>query len=162
MVHALFPGSFDPVTLGHVDLVERALAVFSGVTVAVAENTQKSALFTLDERVSLLRDTLPASDGLSVCTFSGLVVEFCKVRGCEVIVRGLRNGADFNYEYQMAQTNFRLDASVETLFLMASPEHSFLSSSLIKEIARNGGDVSAFVAPEVARRLNDRLGRAPR
>ena len=130
MVRALFPGSFDPVTLGHLDLVERGLAMFESFTVGVAANISKQAVFTLEERVEMLHDCLPTAPNLSVCTFSGLVVEFCRDQGYGVIVRGLRSSSDFEYEFQMAQTNRQLDAAVETMLLMTAPGRSFISLSL--------------------------------
>jgi len=159
MVRALFPGSFDPVTLGHLDLVKRGLAMFESLAVGVAENISKASDFTLDERVEMLRDCLPTSPNLTVCTFSGLVVDFCRDQGYGVILRGLRSSSDFEYEFQMAQTNRQLAAAVETMLLMTDPSCSFISSSLIKDIARNDGDVSAFVPAAVVRRLQERLGR---
>ena len=158
MVRALFPGSFDPVTLGHLDLVERGLAMFESLTIGVAENISKNAVFTLEERVEMLRASLPDSPKLTVCTFAGLVVDFCRDQGYGVIVRGLRSSSDFEYEFQMAQTNRQLDATVETMLLMTAPSCSFISSSLIKDIARNDGDVSAFVPAVVVSRLQERLG----
>ena len=160
---ALFPGSFDPLTRGHLDLVERGLALFDSVTVAVAENIDKPAvsrLFSLEERVDLWRqsldDRVPAAAGFEVCTFSGLAVDFCRQRGHDLMLRGLRNGSDFDYEFQMALTNRQI-SGVETVFLMPSPDHCFLSSTLIRDVAKHGGDVSAFVPDPVARALRERL-----
>ncbi len=158
---ALFPGSFDPPTRGHLDLVSRGLAVFDSVTVAIAQNIDKqpaSQMFSPEERVALWRECLDeraADASLSVCTFSGLVVDFCRERGHDVILRGLRNGVDFQYEFQMALTNRQL-SGVETVFLLASPENAFVSSSLIRDVVRHGGDVTAFVPDPVARALRER------
>jgi pantetheine-phosphate adenylyltransferase len=157
MVRALFPGSFDPVTLGHLDLVHRGLDMFESLTLGVARNISKQAIFSLEERVEMLEECLPDSPTLSVITFSGLMVDFCREQGYGVIVRGLRSSSDFEYEFQMAQTNRQLDKSVETVLMMTSPNCSFISSSLIKDIARNNGDVSSFVPESVARRLKQRL-----
>jgi pantetheine-phosphate adenylyltransferase len=157
MVSALYPGSFDPVTRGHVDLVERALALFDSLTVAVAGNSQKQPLFSLEDRVAMLREVLPRDRRLKVTTFTGLVVEFCQQHGHGAILRGVRTVTDFEYEYQMALTNRHLNHSVETVFVMPSAQFSYVSSSLIKEIVRNGGDVSSFVHPQVERRLQQRL-----
>jgi pantetheine-phosphate adenylyltransferase len=157
MVRALFPGSFDPVTLGHLDLVHRGLDMFESLTLGVARNISKQAIFSLEERVEMLEECLPDSSTLSVITFSGLMVDFCREQGYGVIVRGLRSSSDFEYEFQMAQTNRQLDKSVETVLMMTSPNCSFISSSLIKDIARNNGDVSSFVPESVARRLKQRL-----
>ena len=157
MARALYPGSFDPVTRGHMDLVVRALALFEAVTVAVAENTSKTPLFSLEERLQQLREVLPESDSLQVVGFRGLVVDFCKAEGHDVILRGLRTVSDFEYEYQMALTNRHLNADVETVFVMPSVEFSFVSSSLIKDIVKHGGDVSAFVPPAVEARMREKL-----
>lgn len=155
MARILYPGSFDPVTLGHVDLVERGLALFGSVTVAVAENSQKAPVFSVDDRVALLREVLPAA--VEVTSFSGLVVDFCIVHGFTAILRGLRTVADFEFEYQMALTNRHLRPDVETVFVMPSADHAFVSSSLIKDIVRNGGDVSSFVPPVVETALRTAL-----
>jgi len=157
MVSALYPGSFDPVTRGHIDLVERALPLFDHLTVAVAINSQKTPTFTPAERVEMLREVLPADDRLSVVTFTGLVVDFCRAQGINAILRGVRTVSDFESEYQMALTNRHLEASVETVFVMPSAQYSYVSSSLIREVVRNGGDVSSFLSPSVEQRLRDRL-----
>ena len=157
MARALYPGSFDPVTHGHLDLVARALGLFEAVTVAVAENISKLPLFTLEERLEMLHEVLPASEKLEVVSFQGLVVDFCKEHRHDVILRGLRTVSDFEFEYQMALTNRHLNDAVETVFVMPSIEFSFVSSSLIKDIVRNGGGVTAFVPPSVEARLRTRL-----
>ncbi len=157
MARALYPGSFDPVTRGHLDLVARASDLFDAVTVAVAANISKQALFTVEERLEMLREVLPLSERLEVVSFQGLVVDYCKEHRHDVILRGLRTVSDFEYEYQMALTNRHLNDAVETVFVMPSIEFSFVSSSLIKDIVRNGGDVSAFVPPSVEARLRRRL-----
>ncbi len=157
MVNAIYPGSFDPVTRGHLDLVARALPLFDHLTVAVAINRQKSATFTPEERASMLRDVLPVDPRLSVVTFHGLVVDYCKQRGISAILRGVRTVSDFEYEYQMALTNRHLNSGIETVFVMPSVEYSFVSSSLIKDIVKNGGDVGHFIPTQVEQRLRDRL-----
>ena len=157
MVHALFPGSFDPVTLGHLDIVSRGLAVFQRLTVGVAQNIDKRGVFSLEERVAMLRECLPDTDRIDVCSFDGLVVDFCVARGIPALLRGIRSGVDFEYEYQMSTTNRTIEPRVETVFLITSPAFSFVSSSLIKDIAKNGGDVTSFVPESVARRLAERL-----
>ncbi len=157
MARALYPGSFDPVTLGHMDLIARALELFDAVTVAVAGNIGKTPLFTLDERLEMLQDALPASGKLEVVSFGGLVVDYCKEHGHNVILRGLRTVSDFEYEYQMALTNRHLNDAVETVFVMPSVEFSFVSSSLIKDIVRNGGNVSAFVPSAIEARMRKKL-----
>lgn len=157
MVCALYPGSFDPVTFGHLDLVERALPLFDRLTVAVARNSSKSGTLSFDERVDLLRQVLPDDARLSVTTFSGLVVDYCREHGIGAVLRGLRTVSDFEYEYQMALTNRHLAASIETVFVMPSVQFSYVSSSLIREIVKNGGDVSSFLPPPVERLLRERL-----
>ena len=157
MIRALYPGSFDPVTLGHLDLVERALNLFDSITVAVADHSGKRALFDLEDRVEMLREVLADRKGITVSSFSGLVVDFCKAEGFTAILRGLRTVSDFEYEYQMALTNRHLNPDVETVFVMPSVEHSYVSSSLIKDVLRNGGDVSAFLPGTVEKRLRARL-----
>lgn len=155
MVHALYPGSFDPVTSGHVDLVERGLALFDRLTVAVATNSQKAPLFSVVERMGLLREVLP--DEVAIASFEGLVVDHCRAHGHSAILRGLRTISDFEFEYQMALTNRHMQAAVETVFVMPSVQYSYISSSLIKDIVRNGGDVSAFVPAPVEAALRARL-----
>lgn len=157
MVSALYPGSFDPVTRGHLDLVERALPLFDHLTVAVAVNSTKAPTFSADERVELLREVLPRDERLSVTTFRGLVVDFCRSQGIGAILRGVRTVSDFEYEYQLALTNRHLAPGIETVFVMPSVQYSYVSSSLIREIVRNGGDVSSFLPPPVERRLRERL-----
>lgn len=157
MVSALYPGSFDPVTRGHLDLVERALPLFDHLSVAVAINSQKQSTFTIEERVAMLREVLPDSDRLSVVTFSGLVVDFCREQKIGAILRGVRTVSDFESEYQMALTNRHLEPSIESVFVMPSAQYSYVSSSLMREVVRNGGDVSSFLHPMVEQRLRDRL-----
>jgi pantetheine-phosphate adenylyltransferase len=155
MIRALYPGSFDPVTRGHLDLVERALRMFDSVTVAVARHISKQPLFSLEERLELLRGALPKK--VEVVTFQGLVVEFCQQQKFTVILRGLRTVSDFEYEYQMALTNRHLNPQVETVFVMPSVQYSYISSSLIKDIVKNGGDVGAFLLPAVEQALRKKL-----
>lgn len=161
MVSALYPGSFDPVTCGHLDLVERALPLFDRLTVAVAINSQKSSTFTAEERVAMLREVLPKDPRVSVTTFRGLVVDFCRTQGIGAILRGVRTVSDFEYEYQMALTNRHLAPTIETVFVMPSVQYSYVSSSLIREIVRNGGDVSSFLPSSVEQRLRERLRPQP-
>ena len=159
MTTAVCPGSFDPVTHGHLDIVARAGRLFDEVTVAVLVNQAKQSLFSVDERVSMLREETGHLSGVRVETFEGLLVDFCRERGITAIVKGLRAVTDFDYELQMAQMNSRL-AGVETVFVPTSPEWSFLASSLIKEVAAHGGDVSGLVPPAVLARLHERLKRS--
>lgn len=154
---ALCPGSFDPPTNGHVDVIERAARLFDGVVVAVIANPSKAPLFTLDERTAMLRDALSHVDGVEIDSFDGLLVDFARDRGLEVVVKGLRAVSDFEYELQMAQMNGTLTPGLETLFVTAKPEWAFLSSSLVKEVARFGGEVGALVPAPVAAALTRRF-----
>ena len=157
MRRAVCPGSFDPVTLGHLDIVERASAIYDEVTVAVLVNKKKSSLFTVDERMDLLTQVTAAYGNVKVDSFHGLLVDYCRSRQIPVIVKGLRAISDFDYELQMAQMNHGL-AGVETMFMTTNPLYSFLSSSLVKEVATYGGDVSGLVPPLVLEHLSERLG----
>ena len=158
MAIALCPGSFDPVTLGHLDIIERSARHFDEVIVAVIRNPQKAqSLFTLEERQQLLKEALAHLSNVRIEFFKGLLVEFAKEHGAEAIVKGLRAVSDFDYELQMAQMNQRL-SGIDTFFISTSPQHSFLSSSLVREVARFGGDVSSMVPPTVAVRLKERYG----
>jgi pantetheine-phosphate adenylyltransferase len=147
---AVYPGSFDPPTNGHVDVVRRAGKLAGTLYVAVATNTTKEPLFTVQERVDLLKRITAGMPNVKVDAFDGLLVDYAKQVGASAIFRGLRAVSDFEYEFQMALTNRRLNSEIETLFLMPSQDYSYLSSSIIKEIARLGGDLSPFVPPEVA------------
>ena len=155
-VTAVYPGTFDPVTYGHLDVIQRAAARFDAVIVACLRNVSKAPVFELEERVELLQSVTADLSNVTVEVFEGLLVDFCRDRGVRLIVKGLRAVSDFEYELQMAQMNSRL-GDVETLFLTTSPVYSFLSSSLVKEVARFGGDVSDFVPPIVAEHLSRRL-----
>ncbi|HYF11681.1 MAG TPA: pantetheine-phosphate adenylyltransferase [Actinomycetota bacterium] len=154
---ALCPGTFDPVTNGHLDIIERAAQRFDALIVAVLDNPAKQPVFTVEERVSLLKEVTHDLGNVEIASFSGLLVEYAKERGIGVVVKGLRALTDFEYEIQMAQMNHAL-ADVETLFMTTAPQWSFLSSSLVKEVARFGGDVSALVPPVVTERLRERTG----
>jgi len=153
---ALCPGTFDPVTNGHVDIVQRAAALFDRVVVAVVENPGKEPLFSVAERVDMLREALSGLGNVEVESFSGLLVDHARSRGAGVIVKGLRAVSDFDYELQMAQMNRHL-GEVETCFVPTSPRWSYLSSSLVKEVAGYGGDVSGLVPEQVLRRHKERL-----
>ncbi|MGH3443362.1 MAG: pantetheine-phosphate adenylyltransferase [Nitriliruptorales bacterium] len=155
-VAVVVPGSFDPVTNGHLDILERAGNRFDAVTVAVLQNPSKEPLFSADERVSLIEKTTAHLENIAVDTFSGLLVHFCRDRGIRLIVKGLRAVSDFEYELQMAQMNQKL-GDVETLFMSTSPEWSYLSSSLVKEVARFGGAVDGLVPAAVAEALAQRF-----
>ena len=156
MRRAIYPGSFDPVTNGHLDIIGRAAELYDEVVVAVLVNETKAGLFTIPERMDLLREVTAEWKNVSIDSFGGLLVDFCRERDIPVIVKGLRAVSDFEYELQMAQMNHRLGA-VETLFMTTNPLYSFLSSSLVKEVAKYGGDVSELVPDAVARRLAERL-----
>ncbi|TPG36860.1 pantetheine-phosphate adenylyltransferase [Mycolicibacterium hodleri] len=156
MSGAVCPGSFDPVTLGHVDVFERAAAQFDEVVVAVLVNPNKSGMFTAEERIELIRESTTHLSNLRVESGSGLVVDFVKARGLTAIVKGLRTGTDFEYEVQMAQMNKHV-AGVDTFFVATAPRYSFVSSSLAKEVAMLGGDVSALLPEPVNQRLNSKL-----
>jgi len=154
---AVYPGSFDPITFGHIDLVKRALKIFGKVVVAVADNSSKKNCFTLDERVEMVKKATKGLKGVEVDSFKGLSVKYVKQKGSYVIVRGIRMISDFEYEFQMALTNRRLSKNVETIFLMPSESYSYLSSKLIKEAASLGGDVSCFVPKFVDKMLKKKL-----
>ena len=156
MRRAVCPGSFDPVTNGHIDIVSRASALFDEVTVAVLINKSKKSLFSVDERIGMLNEVCSGYPNVKIDSFHGLLVDFCKERDIHAIVKGLRAVSDFDYELQMAQMNSSL-ADVETVFVPTSPEYSFLASSLVKEVAMYGGDVSSLVPPLVLERLMARL-----
>lgn len=152
----VYPGTFDPITCGHEDLVKRALSLFDGVIVAVAENTPKVPCFTLDERVELARLALSGLDNVRVESFSGLLVDFVRSQGARMVLRGLRAVSDFEYEFQLAGMNRRLAPEMETVFLTPAEQHMFVSASMVREIARLRGDVRPFVHPMVAERLTAR------
>jgi pantetheine-phosphate adenylyltransferase len=151
---AIYPGSFDPITNGHLDVIERARKLFDEVIVAVADNDEKQPLFSLKERLDLLRETAGRIDNVRVAQFKGLLVEFAKGEAAGAVIRGLRAVSDFEFEFQMALMNRQLDAAVETIFLMPKEEYTYLSSRIVKEIARLGGDVSGFVPACVAKALS--------
>jgi pantetheine-phosphate adenylyltransferase len=154
---ALCPGTFDPVTNGHLDIIERASSRFERLVVGVLENPSKAPLFSVEERVAMLKAVTSEIDGVEVASFSGLLVDFAEARGIGTIVKGLRAISDFDYELQMAQMNHRL-RGVETFFMTTDPNWSYLSSSLVREVAGFGGDVSALVPSVVAERLAEKLG----
>jgi pantetheine-phosphate adenylyltransferase len=155
MSRVVCPGSFDPVTLGHLDVIGRAAALVDEVVVAVGSNVSKRAWFTPDERVAMLRQTCAEWPNVTVTLFDGLLVDFCRAAGVSAIAKGLRSAADFDYELPMAQMNARL-SGVDTIFLPTSPQWSFVSSSLVREVAGLGGDVDAFLAPAVAEQVRRR------
>lgn len=157
---AIYPGTFDPVTYGHIDLVKRARKIFDEVVVAVAHNPAKAPLFTVEERVSLLRRATRSLRGVTIDHFDSLVVDYARRRGARVMVRGLRMLSDFEYEFQMALTNRKLADDVETIFMMPSESYAYISARLIKEAGALGANLSAFIPPFVASALRRKLRRA--
>ena len=157
MRRAIYPGSFDPVTNGHVDVVERARKLFDEVIVAVAHNDEKQPLFPLPERLDLLQQTVGKMENVRIAQFHGLLVNFAAAQEASAVIRGLRAVSDFEFEFQMALMNRKLESSVETIFLMPKEEYTYLSSRLVKEIARLGGDVSKFVPDLVAKALRKKF-----
>jgi len=154
---AIYPGSFDPITYGHIDLIKRATYFFDKVIVAVAKNRHKKPLFSLEERLDMVRNVTADIEKVKVDTFDGLVVEYAHQKKVKVLIRGLRMITDFDYEFRMALTNRQLAQDVETVFLMTSDKFSFISSSLIKEAVSQGANLSAFIPPYVEKRLKERL-----
>jgi pantetheine-phosphate adenylyltransferase len=157
MRRAACPGSFDPITNGHLDVIERVSKFFDEVVVAVGTNVSKNRFFETDERVEMIREATAHLPNISVDIFQGLIVDFCTARGIQAIVKGLRAVSDFDYELQMGQMNRSL-ADIDTLFMPTAPHYSFLSSSLVKEVATYGGEISGLVPESVLRRLRERLG----
>ena len=155
---AIYPGTFDPVTYGHIDLIKRAQEIFSEVIVAVAHNPNKKPIFTAKERVEMLKNATKGLKGIEVTEFNGLVVDYAHEHNAKVLIRGMRMISDFEYEFQMALTNRKLSADVETIFLMPHESYSYLSSKLLKEAASLGANLSSFVPDFVEKALKDRLG----
>lgn len=156
MKRVVCPGSFDPITFGHLDIIERASSIFDEVVVAVMVNQVKKTLFTVEERMAMTEEVTAKYPNVKVDSWSGLLVDYCKKNDISIILKGLRAVTDFDYELQMSQVNLQLQG-VETLFLSTAPAHSFLSSSLVKEIASYGGDVSSYIPAPLLARLKDRL-----
>jgi pantetheine-phosphate adenylyltransferase len=154
---AIYPGSFDPVTNGHLDVIDRARKLFDEVIVAVAFNDQKHPLFSLEERLGLLRNALGRIRNVEIAPLDGLLVDFAVQRKATAVIRGLRAISDFEFEFQMALMNRKLEATIETIFLMPKEEYTYLSSRIVKEIARLGGDVTGFVPPAVAKALAKKM-----
>ncbi|MDD2271501.1 MAG: pantetheine-phosphate adenylyltransferase [Desulfuromonadaceae bacterium] len=155
---AVYPGSFDPITYGHLDIIKRGLTIFDEIIVAVASNSQKNALFTTNERVELIQDVLKEEGRVTVDTFSGLLIEYVSSRKAHVIIRGLRAISDFEYEFQIAQMNSSIGKEIETLFMMTSLQYGYLSSSIVKEVCSLNGNIDKFVPPEVKKALRLKYG----
>jgi pantetheine-phosphate adenylyltransferase len=155
---AVYPGSFDPITYGHLDIIKRGLTIFDEIIVAVAKNSQKNALFTIDERVGLIQDVLKDEGRVTVDTFSGLLIDYVTSCGADVIIRGLRAISDFEYEFQIAQMNSSIGRQIETLFMMTSLQYGYLSSSIVKEVGSLNGDIDKFVPPEIKKALRHKYG----
>ena len=155
----VYPGTFDPITYGHLDIIERACCIFDKVLVAVAENPWKNPLFTLRERVEMVKETTSSLSRVAVESFSGLLVEFAREKKCKVILRGVREISDFEYEFQMALSNRKIAPEIETIFMMPKENYFFFSSRIIKEIASLGGKLEEFVPPLVAEKLREKLFR---
>lgn len=155
---AIYPGSFDPITNGHLDIIHRGLEVFDQLIVAVARNSEKNALFTIDERLEMIRKTVGDNPRLKIDTFEGLLVQYAISQGAKVILRGLRAVSDFEYEFQIAQMNHTVQEDVETLFMMTAVPYGYLSSSIVKEVAALQGPIDSFVPPAVKEALEARFG----
>jgi len=156
---AIYPGSFDPITYGHMDIIERGLEIFDEIVIAVARNSTKNSLFTPAERIRLIEEALDGNPRVTVDTFEGLLVDYVIARGARVILRGLRAVSDFEYEFQIAQMNHNLRSEVETLFMMTSVPYGYLSSSIVKEVASLRGPVESLVPPVVHKALLEKFGK---
>ncbi len=156
MTLAIYPGSFDPITNGHLDVLERSLNIFDRVNIAVANNMDKEPFLNLQEREQLVREVTASYSEVGVDSFEGLLVDFARRQGAGVIIRGLRAVSDFEYEFQMSMMNKRLAEDIEMIYLMTGPDHSFVSSSTVKEVARLGGDISSVVPPAVRKKLKEK------
>ena len=157
MKAAIYPGSFDPVTFGHLDIIRRAASIFDELTVSVLNNTQKTPLFSVEERVKILEEATKDLPNVKIDSFSGLLIDYAREKDVHVAIRGLRAITDFEYELQMSQTNHKLEPNVETMFLTTGIEYSYLSSTTVKEIAAFGGDLSQFVPEAVAVELRKKI-----
>ncbi|MBI1951780.1 MAG: pantetheine-phosphate adenylyltransferase [Acidobacteria bacterium] len=154
---AVFPGTFDPITNGHLDIISRGRDLFDRIVIAILRNPDKDPLFALEERAEILKTVVGPWSNVEVDSFDGLLIDFVRARGARVIVRGLRALSDFEYEFQMTLMNQRLEPGIQTVFMMPSEAYSYVSSRLVKEVARLGGDVTGLVPPDVATRLNRRF-----
>jgi len=159
-VKALYPGTFDPPTNGHVDLIQRGAKLFEHLTVAILKNPVKNPLFTVEERVEMLKEATSTLNNVSIATFGGLMVDFARIHGATAVLRGIRAISDYEHEFQMALMNRRLAPEVETVFLQPAGRYSFVSSRMVKEVFSFGGDVSGLVPPNVLKRLRARISKA--
>ena len=159
MSSAIYPGSFDPVTLGHLDIIRRSAEMFDEVIIGVLNNTSKTPLFSVEERVNMLSEVVSDIPNVRVESFGGLLIDFARQNGVKTIIRGLRAVTDFEYELQMSQTNHIIAPDIDTIFLTTNLNYAYLSSSVVKEVARYGGDISKFVAPEVRRQVLEKYNR---
>lgn len=157
MVRAIYPGSFDPVTNGHLDIIDRASKVFDHLVVAVLENPRKDALFSMEERVKMLQSIIKPYNNVQVDFYQGLLVEYAQKNKIAIIIKGLRAISDFEFEFQMALTNRKLNCNVETMFMMTNNKYSFISSSIVKEVASYGGDIKELVPPQVYDMIIDKI-----
>jgi pantetheine-phosphate adenylyltransferase len=155
---AVYPGTFDPITFGHIDVIERAAALFDKTVVAVSVNSAKKTLFTVSERIDMIKHSVKHLKNISVTSFKGLLVDFAESKNVDVIIRGLRAISDFEYEFQMALTNRKIAENITTVFLMPNEKYTYLNSTLVKEIAAFGGDVSAFVSEYVLKKIKQKAG----
>ena len=157
MSKAIYPGTFDPITNGHFDLIARATRIFDEIVVAIAANPDKNPLFSVEERISMVRQVCKGLENIEVVGFDGLLIDFVEEKGAHIVLRGLRAVSDFEFEFQLASANRRLNPEIETVFLTPSENHTFTAASLVKEIANYGGDVSSFLDPRIHRILSDKL-----
>ena len=153
---AIYPGSFDPITKGHLDVLHTGTEIFDKVIIAVAKNSEKKSFLTVDERVNLIKESVQHLENVEVDSFEGLTIEYAKQKGAQILLRGLRAVSDFEYEMQLSQANSALSSDIKTVFLITKPKYNFISSSTIKEIFLNGGDISKFVPAPVEEYLNKR------
>jgi len=158
---AIYPGTFDPLTLGHVDIIARGSSLFDKIIVAVLRNVEKAPLFSVEERIEMINEAFADRDNVEADSFTGLLVDYAKEKKAAAIVRGIRAISDFEYEFQMALMNRRLAPTIETVFMMPAEEYSYVSSRLIKEVAGLGGSIHGLVTPGVERRLKEKLGKRP-
>ena len=157
MLRAIYPGSFDPVTFGHLDIIKRSCKIVDELVVGVLNNKAKTPLFSVEERVKMLKEATKDIDNVRIVPFEGLLVDFAKVMNAKVVVRGLRAITDFEYELQMSQTNHKLEPDIETMFLTTSLEYAFLSSTTVKEVAAFGGNITQFVPPVVVNKIEEKM-----